>query len=337
MLTLLIILILLTLILVLSNYPPVGLTDLVPFIKPGKAFSSLAVLNKRDYSNRNNWFFFGKEDVLENVKADVFFVHRTTFLNCSAWNAAINNNLLNAATYFFAVKIPCHAFIHTARVFAPKYRQATLYSFYDTGSDGIKALDLAYNDVRDAFLYYLENHNYGRPIILAGHSQGTFHLQRLMQEFFDNNETLRQQLVCAYLPAMPVHLNSFRNIKPAASYNSTGGFVSWSTFGKNAYPLYFKGQYDDALCTNPLNWANDSKVIVDKSFHKGSITYYLNRKEARKITAFSDKGVLHINDPGLGYFRLRKKDYVTMDYHIFFENIRKNVQDRITNFYKQSL
>lgn len=322
--------------LVLGNCPPVALTDMVPFIKPCHSFNNLPAANKINYSDPGSWFFHQGKNVQETeLKADVFFVHRTTFLKRSAWNAAINNKVLNAVTYFFAVKVPCQGFAHTARVFAPKYRQATLYSFYDSGCNGASALELAYNDVKEAFLHYLQNHNQGRPVILAGHSQGTYHLERLMHEFFDNNEKLRQRLVCAYLLAMPVQRNSFKNIRPATSPDGIGCFVSWSTFGINAYPLYFKGQYDEALCTNPLNWVNDSKVIAGKSLHKGSVTYYLNRKESQKVTAYSDKGVLHINDPGLGYFRLRKKDYVTMDYHIFFQNIRENVQDRIENYYKQ--
>ena len=57
-----------------------------------------------------------------------------------------------------------------------------------TTPDGMRILDAttlhAYKDVSDAFAYYLENENDGRPIILAGFSQGADMVYRLMEEYF---------------------------------------------------------------------------------------------------------------------------------------------------------
>jgi alpha-beta hydrolase superfamily lysophospholipase len=60
-------------------------------------------------------------------------------------------------------------------------------------------VDLAYADVKAAFQYYLAHYNEGRPIIIAGHSQGTAHATRLLHEFFEHDPKLRRQLVAAYL------------------------------------------------------------------------------------------------------------------------------------------
>lgn len=324
--------------LILCNALPIGLVDMVPFIKPKIKFSSSGLF-ETDYHKKKNWFICENETDdslmdLDDHPADVFFVHRTTFLKRYSWNDSIRHGLQNLNTYLFSVRVQAKIFSGIARVFAPKYRQATLYSFYDTEDNGMRALDLAYEDVKNAFLYYLHHYNDGRPIILAGHSQGTYHLQRLIHEFFDNDENLRSRLICAYLVAMPVSRNSFEHIHPSCSPSETGCFVSWSTFGINAYPLYFKGQYDDALCTNPVSWQNDSNTPTDKKLHKGSTTFFLNRKQSKKITAYCGHGVLHINNPGLGYFRLRNKDYVTMDYHIFFNDIKENARERLKNYYK---
>ncbi|MGY8791817.1 MAG: DUF3089 domain-containing protein, partial [Pseudomonadales bacterium] len=48
-------------------------------------------------------------------------------------------------------------------VYAPRYRQATLYSFTDTSEvkNGEQALELAYGDVKTAFKYFVDNHNEG--------------------------------------------------------------------------------------------------------------------------------------------------------------------------------
>ena len=49
-----------------------------------------------------------------------------------------------------------------------------------------KKIDVAYADVKRAFDYYLENYNNGRPIIIAGHSQGSGHGMRILKEYFDD-------------------------------------------------------------------------------------------------------------------------------------------------------
>jgi pimeloyl-ACP methyl ester carboxylesterase len=63
---------------------------------------------------------------------------------------------------------------------------------------GTQALDLAYQDVEAAFDYYLQHFNKGRPFIVVGHSQGTTHALRLIEEKIDNTPLYRQ-LVVAYV------------------------------------------------------------------------------------------------------------------------------------------
>ena len=75
------------------------------------------------------------------------------------------------------------AFSETCNVYAPYYRQATYYSFFDAeANNGCKALDLAYSDISNAFECIYEKHNNGKPFFIAGHSQGALHGQRLINE-----------------------------------------------------------------------------------------------------------------------------------------------------------
>lgn len=87
-------------------------------------------------------------------------------------------------------------------LYVPRYRQATIGSYPDDGGTDLYDLEsfqVAYADVLDAFQTYLATYNEGRPFVLLGHSQGTHHLIRLLQEEFDDAPALRGQLISALL------------------------------------------------------------------------------------------------------------------------------------------
>jgi len=65
-------------------------------------------------------------------------------------------------------------------------------------SEAIAAFELAYRDVKAAFLYYLEHNNSGRPIIIASHSQGSTHAKRLLKELFDGKPFAKATGGCLY-------------------------------------------------------------------------------------------------------------------------------------------
>ena len=84
------------------------------------------------------------------------------------------------------------------RVFAPVYRQATLTALQSgttTRADYLKA----YGDVEDAFDAFLRRIGPRRGFVLLGHSQGSFHLQRLVRRRIDDRRSLRRRLVSAVL------------------------------------------------------------------------------------------------------------------------------------------
>src|SRR5262249_40537961 len=60
------------------------------------------------------------------------------------------------------------------RIYAPVYRQGTIGGI--GGSGLAAAYKIAYKDVLAAWNDYLKHFNKGRPFVLIGHSQGTFHL-----------------------------------------------------------------------------------------------------------------------------------------------------------------
>jgi hypothetical protein len=88
------------------------------------------------------------------------------------------------------------------RQYAPLYRQVTLAGLRTAiaGGGGGAALSNGpqYDDVRDAWRYYLEHDNRGRGVVLIGHSQGSFILAELIRREIDG-KPIQSRLVSAIL------------------------------------------------------------------------------------------------------------------------------------------
>ena len=130
-------------------------------------------------------------------------------------NARIDDAYINAKTDYSTILYQASVFNLHCRVFAPRYRQAHIQNFYSSDTSKSKAaFEQAYNDIKTAFEYYLAHYNQGRPIIIAGHSQGAFLSERLLKEFFEN-KPLQKQLVAAYIIGWPWIDHLVSGLRPA--------------------------------------------------------------------------------------------------------------------------
>lgn len=273
-----------------------------------------------------------------DAKADVFFLHPTTFTyepqNQYEWNADVNDTELNEKTDNSTILNQATAFNGSGKIYAPRYRQAHYYSFLTPNADDKKqALDLAYSDIKTAFEYYLKNWNQGRPIIIASHSQGTVHAKRLLKEFFDG-KPLQKQLVEAYLIGIATQPDTFENIKPSNAADEIGGFVSWNTYARDFTPEYYSNGLSTAVCTNPLTWKCD-ETFAPKELNKGGVGLkYTFVKQA--ADAQSHQGMLWINKPYVrGRAFLNTKVWHVADINLFWMNIRENVALRLETYLKR--
>ena len=133
------------------------------------------------------------------------------------------------------------------RVYAPVYRQLTLAGINGTsgGSDA-----LAYGDVRAAFREYLRRFNHGRGFVLIGHSQGSFHLERLLSRVIDPSPALRRKMVSAILLGGNVQRKDYKHVRPCARPGQLHCIVAWSTFDERppASAIFGRG----SVCTDPV-------------------------------------------------------------------------------------
>ena len=91
-------------------------------------------------------------------------------------------------------------FSRHCRVYAPVYRQLTVFGLNAPEDRQVEGARIAYADVHAAFREYMRTFNRGRGFALIGHSQGTYMLRRLLRERIDPFGAARRKLVSAILP-----------------------------------------------------------------------------------------------------------------------------------------
>ncbi len=271
-------------------------------------------------------------------EVDVFYLHPTTYTGDMPEgkpNAEIDDATLNYKTDYSPVLYQASVFNERARVFAPRYRQAHIKMYGEQDSTKLyAAFNLAYEDIKKAFQYYLEHENNGRPIIIASHSQGTTHSTRLVKEFFDG-KPLMNQLVCAYMIGMRVKKDEYNSIPVCSDPSQSGCFVSWRTF-RYDYEGDWVSKSDSSIAVvNPMSWRTNGDV-ADQSIHKGAVLYNLNKIYNHTQNAWVQGNALWITHPKFpGSFLYRNKNYHAGDINLFYVDIREDVSRRIESFHQK--
>lgn len=238
-----------------------------------------------------------------NKAVDVFFVHSTGFVGPGGWNATMQSKNSEAQSIEYMLSSMASIFNGCCNIYAPHYREAQLQSFMPEKFDsGTQALDLAYQDVEVAFDYYLTHYNQGRPFMVVGHSQGTTHALRLLEQMVDKTE-LYNQLVAAYLVGYWIpedkFSRGFERITPCEEDTQLGCIVSYDVYGQGGeldatVPHWYTSgwelnrQADDSVkstvCINPMSWQRDHNKI-SKSQHLGAMPVDFKRTPVNMLLA----------------------------------------------------
>ncbi len=275
---------------------------------------------------------------LRDSTVDVFFLHPTTYTKKSKLkkpNADIDDDYINAKTDYSTILYQASVFNQRCRIFAPRYRQAYIGNFFAADkAKANQAFELAYQDIKKAFEYYLAHWNNGRPVIIAAHSQGSLMAERLLKEFFEN-KPLENRLVVAYLAGWPVPKDYFSSLKMCADSLQTGCICSWRTFRKGYIPKYLKNEKGNSYVTNPLTWTTGNEY-APKQLNKGSVLIKFNKVYKQTTDAQNHNGLLYVRRPKFpGSFLYFTRNYHPGDINLFYLNIRENVSTRISMFAKK--
>ena len=256
-----------------------------------------------------------------------FFVYPTIYFEGKIWNANIFNAKYRNDTRL-ALAFQASLFNDLGPIWAPHYRQM-MYEGYlvKSISDQEKAkiaFDTAYSDVLRAFKFFLKENPEGK-FILAGHSQGTQHLKRLIKDYLMSDRELTDRLLVAFLVGGWVGANEMGDLPICEAPEDINCWVSWRSCGRN----YKRKPFGDHIrVINPLSWNSDNES-VKRNLHKGSM--YLNGKRIlnRGLSTKIDDGLLRIQNlkGPVGWF-LIWDDYHRADYNLFWFNIRENIYRR---------
>lgn len=284
----------------------------------------------------------------DEPRAQVFYLHPTTWLGRS-WNGPVDAEVVRN-THDGGTLIQASVFNACCEVWGPYYRQANGRAFTHPDADGARAIERAYADVERAFDYFIGA--IGRaPFIVAGHSQGSVHGERLLRERV-SGAALQEQLVAAYLLGGTVTEES-SGLPLCADEDDTGCLVAWNVRGPGYEPkgLEFNAEREDTMscraCVNPLSWS-DPEAHVGREGHSGAL--FLDAKTPKVRPAFSDAqcvdGVLVITEhddlerdlAGRALMRMMgPENYHPVEYQLFFVDLRENAERRVDAWHRQAV
>lgn len=330
---------------------------------PTAAFEGGPPAAPKAYADRNLWI--ARPDIPDSpalwmptglrregdAAASAFFIHPTSYLQRSHWNAPLDDEESQWRARLF-VRSQASVFNGVADIWAPKYRQATFGAFLTTRAEAKKALDFAYRDVAAAFDQFLAETPRDRPILLAGHSQGSLHLMRLLAERIAGKPEAKR-IVAAYVIGWPVSIPAdlpSLGLPACQRRGQAGCVISWQSFAEPADPEQVTDVYDTSagptglsragspmLCTNPLTGApggeapasaNLGTLVPNETLTEGEL-------KAPGVPARCDvRGFLLIgeNAPDLGPYVLPGNNYHVYDYALFWSNLRADAAARVAAF-----
>lgn len=208
-----------------------------------------------------------------NAPIDCFYVYPTV-----STDATPNSDMSQDPAEKNVILQQFARFASKCRTYAPMYRQLTLRGLQTALAANADPLllfskGIQYDDVRDAWQYYLKNDNRGRGVVLIGHSQGSFILESLIANEIDG-KPIQKQLVGAYILGATLLTpkgkdvgGQFKSIPLCKKPGQLGCVVNYSAFRSNIPPpgnTLFGHSADAAMsgnCTNPVTLGESSAPL----------------------------------------------------------------------------
>jgi hypothetical protein len=245
-----------------------------------------------------------------NPKApiDCFYVYPTVSNDTTG-----NSDMVAGPEELSVIRAQFARFGSQCRVFAPLYRQVTLTALraFMAGRPTTADRLLPYNDVLDAWNYYLEHDNNGRGVVLIGHSQGSFVLTDLIKKEIDG-KPVQSRIISVLLlgTSLPVPRGkdvggAFQHLPLCHSAKQTGCVITYASFRANAPPPTnsrfgkVAGENMVSGCTNPAALAGGSGQLHAYLGARGSGVVAAELVQKSWVTPSQPVNTPFVSVPGL--------------------------------------
>ncbi|WP_340645275.1 DUF3089 domain-containing protein [Phenylobacterium sp.] len=324
-------------------------------LDPKEPFQTYEPPPTPDYRQRAAWALLpAHPDVwtAADPPADVFFIGPTSYDGGQDWNGPIDD--VQADKFFRRVVAPNYAgpFVRVGRLFAPRYRQASLYTLLTLREDARDARRFAYGDVLAAFREYMIADNKGRPFIVVGVEQGGTLASRLIADEIARDPAVRARLVAAYLIETVVPAGA-PPLTPCVRPREAGCLAAWASAfehdSERVQALKDRSLVWDAngelgnisgrtpLCFNPLLGATSNAAAPAKlnlgaanatGLEWGARPAFLTRQ----VSAKCEDGILRVSRPkpkmlkNTGSWADKRK---VPGYNLFYGDLEADAKGRV--------
>ena len=287
-----------------------------------------------DYGDPASWAYFA---LGEEKDVDVFLI--CPLVDTRSERNAYDLNDKLKSRFVNALDMEKGIYEDAGRLYSPYYRQMSLNAYRLPEAEREKAKAVAYADISAAFRWYLDHENGGRPLILAGFSQGAEMCLELLKAFYGvtaEGNALRARLVTVYAIGWRVteeDVRDYPQIIPAQGALDVGTVVSFDCEDGTVQETIILPAGVRTLSINPLNWKTDG-TKAERALTLGAVRSTGAEPIPGLCGAYiGDRGQLVVTDvtaedypPGLDLFPTGA--YHLYDYQFFFTNLKQNVLDR---------
>ena len=279
-----------------------------------------------DYSQENMWF-----SILDNDQSgvDVFYIPSTWEFDWFTKDSVVCHyadisNQQHLDNMSIEMRKVADYMADGNRFYSPFYRHITLNTWATLNEDTIQSRynKVSFNDVQQAFNYFLNNFNQQRPFILAGFSQGGKSVVELMKTMPDET---KNRMVAAYVLGYKVTADDIAAapwICAAKDSIDTGVTICYNSVSDVKYTKDILCK-DNVMCINPVNWRTDS---TPATLHD-TITVTLDTQyKVLVLEGFDGSYLPNILDI------INVGDYHGIEPWVYSECLRKNIKQRIAAF-----
>ena len=325
-------------------------------LDPGIPFQTYTPPPAPDYALDETWAAL--PEAPDPEAPAVFFIHATTYDGGAHWNAPYDRP--QEAEEVSEVVIPNFAAPFLAgggQLYAPRYRQASLYTFMNNREDAVSARMLASEDIQAAFDAFLARIDDDQPIIVAGVGQGALHGLKVLIDQVAPSRSLRNRLAAAYLLEAPTPTDLFEgalsalppcrtpeDVRCVISYNTARQDERERIFALSERSMTWNGEGELSfvtdralLCVNPLLWSTTEDFAPARLHRGGAAAEGLTLDDApsamaNQTGAQCQNGVLMIERPRASALRRAGRlgeDRRSPDFNLFYRDLQLDVQRRL--------